>query len=387
MINEWVNVTLKSLTLKIGSGSTPRGGANVYTPVGSGFIRSQNIYDGKFEFNGLARLSKEAAHELRNVAVIKEDVLINITGDSVTRTCIVPLEVLPAYVSQHVAIIRPDSNLIDPRFLSYLLLSPEVKQKLDQFSQAGATRKALTKAHLENLVVCIPKIQTQRRIAKTLGSIDDLIQTNQALLTKLEELARQIAYSVDLLVPLRELAFDSEVVSVPPVGMTDHYSLPAFDDERRPQRVEGSQIKSNKLIIRNPSVLIARLNPHIPRVWMVYPVSNILSAASTEFVPVEGNLISSEEVWTLCSHERFISQMNSLVTGTTGSHQRVDKRAILDLRVPNLLKLSPEKRRTIQTLIQESYRAQGEVRSLQVTRDELLPLLFSGVITVKEVAA
>jgi type I restriction enzyme S subunit len=107
-------VRLGDLTLKVGSGSTPRGGKSVYTDDGVAFIRSQNVYDNSFSFAGLARISDEAAHALRGVTVEAGDVLVNITGESVTRTCVVDPEALPARVSQHVAIVRPDPDLLDP---------------------------------------------------------------------------------------------------------------------------------------------------------------------------------------------------------------------------------------------------------------------------------
>jgi type I restriction enzyme S subunit len=49
------------------------------------------------------------------------DVLINITGDSVARVCLAPKDKLPARVNQHVAIIRTVKNELDPKFVRYFL--------------------------------------------------------------------------------------------------------------------------------------------------------------------------------------------------------------------------------------------------------------------------
>src|ERR1043166_2081588 len=102
----WHQTSLGKLTTKIGSGATPKGGKQVYVESGVNFIRSQNIHDHRFSWDGLAKIGDHAAHQIRNVAVEINDVLINITGDSILRTCVVDPAALPARVSQHVAIIR-----------------------------------------------------------------------------------------------------------------------------------------------------------------------------------------------------------------------------------------------------------------------------------------
>jgi type I restriction enzyme S subunit len=165
---------LSDVTTKIGSGATPRGGKDVYQESGVGFIRSQNVYDGEFAFEGLVRISDAAADSLRGVAVMSGDVLMNITGESVTRTALVPDRALPARVSQHVAIVRPDAQVLEPRFLILALLSAPIKAHLNGLSSAGATRRALTKAHLSETRIPLPPLAEQRRVAQILDTIEEL---------------------------------------------------------------------------------------------------------------------------------------------------------------------------------------------------------------------
>lgn len=93
------------IATKVGSGSTPKGGKNSYKGGKVALIRSQNVRDMYFDYNGLAYINNEQAQELDNVEVKSGDILFNITGDSIARCCIVPNDVLPARVNQHVAII------------------------------------------------------------------------------------------------------------------------------------------------------------------------------------------------------------------------------------------------------------------------------------------
>lgn len=83
---------------------------------------------------------------------MRNDVLLNITGDSILRTCVVDPAVLPARVNQHVAIIRAREG-IPPRYLHLYLVQDSMKSLFIGMS-AGATRHAITKGHLES-TLCV----------------------------------------------------------------------------------------------------------------------------------------------------------------------------------------------------------------------------------------
>jgi|SRR5690606_15195396 len=189
----WKEVKLGEVTTKIGSGSTPTGGSNAYKEEGISLIRSQNILDFSFSTDGLAFIDDEQAYKLRGVIVEENDVLFNITGDSVARACKVPNRILPARVNQHVAIIRSDQERLDNDFLLYLLQSK--KEELLILSEIGATRNAITKVMLENLEIQLPPLPEQKAIASVLSSLDDKIdllhQQNQTLEALAETLFRQ----------------------------------------------------------------------------------------------------------------------------------------------------------------------------------------------------
>lgn len=181
---------LKQVTSKIGSGVTPRGGDSVYLPEGIPLIRSQNIYNGRFHKDGLAFISDQQATQMDGVAVQPDDVLLNITGDSVARATIVPNEMVPARVNQHVAIIRTDQDRLLPAFLKYFLISPYMQAMMLSLAGSGGTRKALTKAMIEAFDVPTPPIAEQQRIIVVLSAYDDLIENNRRRITLLEQSAR-----------------------------------------------------------------------------------------------------------------------------------------------------------------------------------------------------
>ena len=185
-MSEWKNFELKDLTIKIGSGATPRGGKEAYKSEGISLIRSQNVLDFSVSLEGLVFIDEEQAYALRNVIIEKDDILINITGDSVARVAKIPPEVIPARVNQHVAILRPNKKKLDSDYLLYYLLNPSFKRHLFRIASDGATRNALTKSDLEELVIRAPEdISDQKEIAKLLSGYDKKItllrQQNQTL--------------------------------------------------------------------------------------------------------------------------------------------------------------------------------------------------------------
>ena len=213
---EWKEVRLGDVCTKIGSGATPSGGKEAYKGGDYHLIRSQNVLDFAFSKDGLASINDEQANKLKNVEIIQGDVLLNITGDSVARCCIVPSEILPARVNQHVAIIRPRKEELDNNYLLYYL--QYYKRQLLQIASAGATRNAITKAMIENLILPCPKsLADQRRIASILSSLDRKIELNNKINADLEEMAQAIFknWFVDF-EPFKDGKFvDSELGMIP----------------------------------------------------------------------------------------------------------------------------------------------------------------------------
>lgn len=186
----WKMQTLKDVCIKIGSGATPTGGSSAYESSGTTLIRSQNVLDFSFSKGGLAYINDIQAKKLNGVTVEKGDILLNITGDSVARACIVPSNILPARVNQHVAIIRVDRKKVDNRFLFYHL--EKMKTFLLSSAGIGCTRNALTKSMIESIEILLPQLSEQKAIACILSSLDDKIELNNRMNKTLEEIAQTL---------------------------------------------------------------------------------------------------------------------------------------------------------------------------------------------------
>lgn len=433
--NHWQLVRLADITIKIGSGATPRGGKEVYLDerINFALIRSQNIFDRYFDATGLAFISDEHADELKNVWLESGDVLLNITGDGITfaRSAIVPDWVLPACVNQHVSIIRVKPDVCLPGYLVSYLTHPEVKHYIESFN-AGGSRRAITKGHIESFVIPLPPIEEQRAIAEILGALDDKIEANRRQSETLEATARAIfrSWFVDF-DPVHHKArgehppgMDAETVALFPDSFEEseqglipygwgmgriadisvmernslnpgnypdrmfwHYSLPAYDENRMPRLEYGQEIKSNKYLLPNECVLLSKLNPQNMKVWIPLPYDGYPAIASTEFLVMIGqNGFTREYLYTLFTTNDFARIFSNLVTGTSSSHQRVKPAYLMDMDAilppGSLIDLFAS---ITKPVYQSVLNNREESRTLAETRDALLPRLVSGELRVGEV--
>ncbi len=147
-----------------------------------------NVHNNKFVDKDLAFIDDEQAEKLRNVMIEHNDVLLNITGASVARCCIVPNEFIPARVNQHVAIIRCKEDEILPIFLEYQLTNENYQRLLwDIATSGGATREAITKQQIENLELIVPTIELQNKFIDFVKQVDKLKADMEKSLKELED--------------------------------------------------------------------------------------------------------------------------------------------------------------------------------------------------------
>ena len=193
----WNVKKIKYLTSKIGSGKTPKGGSDIYVDEGVLFIRSQNVYDGYFDLSSAVFISHEIDCTMSNTRVYRDDVLLNITGGSIGRSCLYESDEL-ANVNQHVCIIRCNSQM-RPKFMQYFWNSSIGKTSIDIY-QSGANREGLNFFEIGNTVVPTPELYEQDKIISYLDdkcdSIDRVISQKLTIIDTLAEYKRSLIYEV-----------------------------------------------------------------------------------------------------------------------------------------------------------------------------------------------
>lgn len=112
------------------------------------------------------------------------------------------------------------------------------------------------------------------------------------------------------------------------------YSLPAFDNNRTPETLDGSAILSSKLHVEKGDILVNKLNMRFKRIWPLHSLKPN-SICSTEFMPlVPNDSIDPRYLLYVLTSDRFTNRLSGMRTGTSGSHQRVKPEWILEYSFP-----------------------------------------------------
>ena len=193
----WVISKLGFYSTKIGSGSTPRGGSEIYEDSGVSFIRSQNVHFDGLRLDNVSFINLETHKSMNGSKVVKNDVLLNITGGSIGRCCVVE-DKIEMNVNQHVSIIRTTNSLLN-YYLNYTL-SSNIGQSQVIFNLTGGNREGLTIEGIRNFRITIPPIQEQQEIVEYLDKhtkeIDDLVSMEQNKIELLKEYRQSLISEV-----------------------------------------------------------------------------------------------------------------------------------------------------------------------------------------------
>ncbi|WJG22304.1 restriction endonuclease subunit S [Vibrio furnissii] len=213
----WVVSRLGFHTLKIGSGKTPKGGAEVYQKEGVLFLRSQNVYDDglRISESESVYISESIHDEMRTTKVFGGDILLNITGGSIGRTCLVPLEFIEANVNQHVCIIRLPDCLRE--FISMVLKSTPIKEQIGAI-QTGGNREGLNFEQISKFSFALPP-ESERY---------EIVQSVKISLAKLDALAEQSNRAIKLMQERR-----TALISAAVTGKIDvrNWQAPTHQDQ------------------------------------------------------------------------------------------------------------------------------------------------------------
>lgn len=164
----------------------------------------------------------------------------------------------------------------------------------------------------------------------------------------------------------------------------EHFSLPAYDSGKSPAIDLGSTIKSNKTTVPDGAVLLSKLNPEIERVWIPEPAVDRRQVCSTEFlVFIPTDLSARSLLYGLFTEDGFRAMLQSMVTGTSKSHQRISPPSLLEREVLVGSRTAfALYEKIVGKTIERVLANRAESRTLAATRDLLLPRLMSGEIRV-----
>lgn len=178
---DWEVKRIKDSITKIGSGVTPKGGSETYVNKGIPLIRSQNVYNDGLRLNNVSFITQEVHNKMKNSQLKPFDILINITGASIGRTCVFPKSVKTANINQHIIYLRVKKKKVD--YFAYYLKSSTIQEYIMNI-QAGTSKEALNMSQILNIGLPFPKLKEQTEIANYLDAKTQTIDKKVKLLSE-----------------------------------------------------------------------------------------------------------------------------------------------------------------------------------------------------------
>ena len=325
---------------------------------------------------------------MSNVEVKPQDILLNITGDSVARVCTVDPRALPARVNQHVAIIRPDENRVLSSYILYFLQM--IKPYLLQIAAGGATRNALTKSMIENLELEVPDILSQKKIVSVLDDIQGKIRDNNEINKNLSDLLQaiyqkqfgEVSLGANQGILSDICSYSKEKVAVSELNVNTYFST----ENMLPEKAGSTKATSLPTTLqttacRKGDTLISNIRPYFKKI--VY--CEDMCGCSTDvlcFTPVQSQYAAY--LFSTLYTDKFFAFM---VAGSKGTKMpRGDKQQIMTYPVILPAENELEEFNAIAFPVLEQLNSnKAENKRLSALRDALLPKLMSGELDVSDI--
>lgn len=185
----WQAVRLGEVCNFVTSGS--RGWAAFYAESGPKFLRAQNIRFGRLRLDDIACVNPPAKSEGSRTQVQMGDLLIVITGAGVTNPALLESDLGEAYVSQHVALVRPTKTVLSKWLLLCLMSGPGGRDELVERAY-GAGKPGLNLDNIRSLNTPIPPLAEQHRIVAKVEELIDLCDQIETLLNSIQTNSRAL---------------------------------------------------------------------------------------------------------------------------------------------------------------------------------------------------
>ena len=347
------------------------------------------------------------------------------TKDSETRDDIG----IPTYIADdfedvilgyHCALITPDETKLCGKYLNAFMHSAYIQKYFELNATGSGMRYTLSLDTLESMPLLLPPLEEQERIGEIFSAIDKKISINHAINQNLEALAKQLYdyWFVQFDFPneegkpykssggkmvwnkklkkeipaiwdvkmLRDITKDDDIKQINPQQQPQkvfkHLSFPSFDACGSYFEEGGESIRSNKTIVKSDYVLAAKLNPWIKRVAWGTKEADLI--CSTEFVVLNpSNSNTKAFLYEMVSQNAFIEYCTTSSTGTSHSQRRVKPDIMKMYQFPYNERVAELFSKHLLPLIEKSFSAIKQNKALVKLRDELLPLLMNGQITIE----
>ena len=316
------------------------------------------------------------------------------------------------FLGQRLVSYRVDPTKADNRFLLYAFQTHELQSQIRALG-AGATVEHMRVPDGKTLMVTLPPLPIQRRIASVLSAYDDLIENNTRRIAILEEMARRLydEWFVQFRFPGHEEAefVETEQGQVPATWplkclgeIVDFNPKTKVPKEGDKLFVPMQALSTNSMVIsgletkagnsgakfQNGDTLVARITPCLENGKTGYvdflPTEQPTACGSTEYIVLRSKTLCPEMVYCIARSAHFRDIAIKSMSGASG-RQRVQEASLHEILItqPDNGTLTSFRKLASPAFKQVSLLARKNI-NLRAQRDLLLPKLISGKINVSD---
>ncbi|PBH55551.1 restriction endonuclease subunit S [Clostridioides difficile] len=188
----WEVKRLNDISTEILSGTTPKGGSQVYIEKGIIFLRSQNVWKNKLVLDDVAYIDEETHNSMKKSSLKNRDILITKTGrintenSSLGRAAMFLGEDDSANINGHVYLIRLKKNIIN-EFVLFILTIDVYREYIRSVCVGGIDKRQINKEHLEEFPIILPPVELQNEFVGFIKEVDKLKLKIEDSLKQLED--------------------------------------------------------------------------------------------------------------------------------------------------------------------------------------------------------
>ncbi|KPQ24896.1 MAG: type I restriction enzyme, S subunit [Halomonas sp. HL-48] len=407
----WERVPIKAIYdgLYDGPHATPKPSEDGPIFLGIGNVTE----DGHLDYSKVRHISEDDYPKwTKRVTPQRGDIVFTYEA-TLNRYAIIP-EGFRGCLGRRMALIRPNTEKVDTRFLHYYFFSKDWRETIEANKLAGATVDRVPLTQFPEFPISLPPLTIQQRISAILSAYDDLIENNTRRIEILEEMARRLyeEWFVHFRFPgHEEVSFkESELGEIPegwevrrledtvalnprtkvpkdgekwfvPMGALSESSMIVGSLERKPGN-SGAKFQ-------NGDTLVARITPCLENGKTGFvdflPEDQPTACGSTEFIVLRSISLCPEMVYLLARSDRFRDVAIKSMSGATG-RQRVRVESLVEFPVVQPDNATLEAfQRFVSPCFKQARTLALKNRNLRTQRDLLLPKLVSGEIDVSDI--
>lgn len=364
-------------------GKTPKKLGVDFTETGVPVISAKLVSGGSVDFASARYVSEETWERWMPVRLKIGDVLLT-SEAPLGRTAEIKSNA-PVVLGQRLFALRGKQGVLDSRYLRYWLDS-EVGQSELYGRATGTTVIGIKQSLLLGIEINVPNFDAQIAVSSVLGALDDKIAVNNQILFTSDALIRETYENLptSTSVVLGDICKNARTAigcgSINPgrrlVGL-EHFDSRLMWLSRS---TDSSSAGSAKNAFQKNDVLFGKLRPYFHKVCIA-PSDGY---CSTDILVLRAN--NPQHAGLLLAAASSDSVVGAAVQNSNGTRMpRAKWEDISNCAIPDPLNvLTKELNELVNLIIEKCSQVVQENQTLAHTRDELLPLLMSGKISVRE---